>query len=827
MERKYVLVCLLHLFILSNRYRWVHCQLERLRLCVASELKHALDELPDTLEETYTRILREIPDEHRDRAHRLFQCLTVSARPLRVKELATVLAMDFTAEGNPTLNVGVLGGNHEKAIRLACSSLVTFINHRDGSRIVQFSHFSVKEFLTSEHLSTLQGVAHYRILLESAHTIMAQACLAVLLRLDYRTDRKSIKKFHLADYTITHFVSHAEFGNVMSRIRDGIDTLLDAEKPHFSAWLWALRMSHSWRSTRHPERQDALPLYHVAELGFLGIVQHLISKRPQDASASGGFYGTPLHAAVNMGHIEVSRLLLEECQDADIRGALDMTPLHLACRNGDSGLVQMLLDLNDQRNRNANPLHRVARTLLFKQSRAKSNKGVFARNSLNQTPLHLACEGGHHFIIPFLVDRGADVDAQDEHDRTPLHLALASLLYDRNKLKTVYTLLLKSGANVNKPDDTGRTPLHFTANLGFFCDTELVELLVKYGANLRKQDKEGNTVLHLASGLEHLTSSHRYVQVVKLLLQSGADAHAKNEKGSTALHLASRRGCIDIVQLLLDQAVRVDVQDSYRSTPLHLASYHRHVRVVKLLLHRGANVHARDCTGNTPLHLASDRGKLKGIVLLLDKGANVNVQNDNKWTPLHFASSHHHNAAAMLLIEYGADVHAQNRNGKTALHLASNLGNRKIMRLFLDKGANVDAQDNDKSTPLHLASSHYDESPANLLIKHGANVHARDSKGKPALHLASDRGNINTMKLLLDKGAKVDAKDNSNSTPLHLASSHYHADPAKLLIDRGADVGARNKAGETPFQIASKANHGPGRVESLLFEYMCSRRQNR
>jgi ankyrin repeat protein len=827
MGRKDVLVRLLYSFMLLNRYRWAHCQLERLRLCVASELKHTLDELPDTLEGTYTRILREIPDENRDRAHRLFQCLTVSARPLRVEELAMVLAIDFTAEGNPTLNVGVRGGNQEKAIRLACSSLVTFITHRDGSRIVQFSHFSVKEFLTSENLFALQGVANYRILLESAHTIMAQACLAVLLRLDYRTDRKSIKKYPLADYSVTHFVSHAEFGNVIPQIGDGIDTLLDAEKPHFAAWLWARRMSHSWRWTRHPERLDALPLYYVAELGFLGIVQHLISKRPQDASARGGFYGTPLHAAVNMGHIEVSRLLLEKCQDADIRGALDMTPLHLACRNGDSNLVQMLLDLNDQRNKNANPLRRVARSLPFKLSRAKSNNGVFARNSLKQTPLHLGCEGGHHLIIPLLVDRGADVDAQGEHDRTPLHLALASLLYDRTKLKAVYTLLLKSGANVNKPDDTGRTPLHLTANLGFFCDTELVDLLVKYGANLRKQDKEGNTVLHLVSSLEHLTLSNRYVQVVRLLLQSGADARARNEKGSTALHLASRRGCVDIVQLLLDQAVEVDVQNNYRSTPLHLALYHRHVTVAKLLIHRGANVHARDRTGNTPLHLASDRGKLKGIVLLLDKGADVNVQNDIKLTPLHFASSHHHNAAAMLLIQYGANVHARTGNGKTALHLASNLGNCKIMRLFLDKGANVDAQDNTNSTPLHLASSHFDEKPANLLIKHGANLHARDSNGKTALHLASDRGNINIMQLLLDKGAKVDARDNTNSTPLHLASSHYHEDPAKLLIDRGANIGTRNKAGETPFQIASKTNHGPGRVESLLFEYMCSSRQNR
>jgi hypothetical protein len=54
-----------------------------------------LEELPETLDETHERMLRDIHKTNRDPAHRLLQCFTVAARPLRVTELAEVLAIDF------------------------------------------------------------------------------------------------------------------------------------------------------------------------------------------------------------------------------------------------------------------------------------------------------------------------------------------------------------------------------------------------------------------------------------------------------------------------------------------------------------------------------------------------------------------------------------------------------------------------------------------------------------------------------------------------------------------------------------------------------------
>jgi len=64
-----------------------------LRRCLPGRIRRALDDLPESLDETYERILFSIVEERWEYAQRLFQCLAVSFRPLCVDELAEVLAI--------------------------------------------------------------------------------------------------------------------------------------------------------------------------------------------------------------------------------------------------------------------------------------------------------------------------------------------------------------------------------------------------------------------------------------------------------------------------------------------------------------------------------------------------------------------------------------------------------------------------------------------------------------------------------------------------------------------------------------------------------------
>jgi hypothetical protein len=77
------------------RFRWVYCQIVYLRGSLPGRIRHTLDELPETLDETYDRILRDMDKANWEFAHRLLQCVAAAFRPLRVTELAEILSFDF------------------------------------------------------------------------------------------------------------------------------------------------------------------------------------------------------------------------------------------------------------------------------------------------------------------------------------------------------------------------------------------------------------------------------------------------------------------------------------------------------------------------------------------------------------------------------------------------------------------------------------------------------------------------------------------------------------------------------------------------------------
>src|SRR5258708_1294232 len=200
----------------SFRFRWTACQLEVLRNHSSSTILDALDDLPEGLEETYERILRGISRARQEDARHLLQCLAVAIRPLCVEELSDILAMKFRVGQLPKYAANRLKENSEEEILLACSSLINIIDV-DGSRVVQFAHFSVEEYLTSERLANAgTPLSKSHILPHSAHSLLAQASLCVLLTLDGQVDKESVKNFPLTKYAVRYWFDHAIFGNVSS-----------------------------------------------------------------------------------------------------------------------------------------------------------------------------------------------------------------------------------------------------------------------------------------------------------------------------------------------------------------------------------------------------------------------------------------------------------------------------------------------------------------------------------------------------------------------------------------------------------------------------------
>ena len=409
-----------------------------LRDCLPSSVRRFLEELPESLDETYERVLREIKKPNRDHARRLLQCLVVAIRPLRVEELAEVLAIDFDdASGIPKLNANWRWEDQERALLTSCSSLIAIVDTGD-SRVVQFSHFSVKEYLTSERLATSsQDVSRFHTTYETSHMILAQACVSVLLELGDRDKQDDVEKdVRLAVYGAEYWVRHAQFEDLASRIK-GMEYLFDLDKPYFAAW----RQLHDidirapfesvFRQFEHDSGPGAnIPLYYAALCGFTDLVEHLIAKHPQHANAIDGFYMTPAVAALAGRHFQAAQLLYCNKSSVEPRGDWGNTPLHSAAYQGDLEMVQVLLNYGVD---------------------------VNVQNNPGCTPLTFASLNGHHNeprVARLLIEHGADTNTRDVIEGiTPLHRASR-----RGRLEVV-RVLIELGANVDVKDGGGRTPL--------------------------------------------------------------------------------------------------------------------------------------------------------------------------------------------------------------------------------------------------------------------------------------------------------------------------------------------------------------------------------
>jgi ankyrin repeat protein len=486
------------------------------------------------LDETYERTLQGIDEEKWECAYRIFQFLTVSARPLRVEEVAEVFALrvDAEAAGIPEFDSRSRPADAEAAVLSACSSLITIVDVC-GEQVVQFSHFSVQEFLTGNRLAISKRLSRYHVPLRSAHTFLAKACLSILLRLSTRIHKGSVKKmFPLVDYAAQHWVGHAHHGDASSLIDDGMERLFDEKKPYFAAWVWAYDMdnpSGPHMAHNHPEKPEADPIYYAALCGFQSMVLRLVDAYPRVVNAPGGDAGTPLHAALSKGHSEVALFLLQRRAKANVKDSRYQTPLHIASHQGYTDVIRSLIsrgvDPNAEDRENETPLSLASRhgkieaiQLLLQHGADADHQGPYGR-----TPLHVASNYEHHQVVRLLLDNGANPNAQDKHLQSPLHLAS-----DLGCLAAA-SVLLEHGVEVDASDVRGWTPLHMASSSG---KVETVRLLLDHGADVDAQEGDGWTALHLAA------YNGRY-RVVDLLLQRGADPHTKNKEGNTPFGVAS------------------------------------------------------------------------------------------------------------------------------------------------------------------------------------------------------------------------------------------------------------------------------------------------
>jgi ankyrin repeat protein len=211
-------------------------------------------------------------------------------------------------------------------------------------------------------------------------------------------------------------------------------------------------------------------------------------------------------------------------------------------------------------------------------------------------PLLLAIMNDRADTARFLIEHGADVNADDWYGRSPLWAAvdirnveldgeINTQVADRAGSLGIIQLLLDRGANPNARtresppprmwlmqagslswvDFTGQTPFLRAALSG---DVTTMRLLLKYKADPNIATFGGTTPLMAAAGVNWVyfqtfdEGQEHLLEAVKLCVSLGQDVNAANSMGVRAIHGAANRGSDAIVTYLVEKGARLDAKDN-------------------------------------------------------------------------------------------------------------------------------------------------------------------------------------------------------------------------------------------------------------------------
>ncbi|XP_074185618.1 unconventional myosin-XVI isoform X2 [Rhinolophus sinicus] len=190
--------------------------------------------------------------------------------------------------------------------------------------------------------------------------------------------------------------------------------------------------------------------------------------------------------------------------------------------------------------------------------------------------LHLCARYDNAFIAEILIDRGVNVNHQDEDFWTPMHIACACDNPD------IVLLLVLAGANVLLQDVNGNIPLDYAVE-----GTESSSILLTY---LDENGVDLTSLRHMK-----LQRPMNMLTDIKHFLSCGGNVNEKNDEGVTLLHMACASGYKEVVSLLLEHGGDLNIVDNQYWTPLHLAAKYGQTNLVKLLLMHQANPNLLNC----------------------------------------------------------------------------------------------------------------------------------------------------------------------------------------------------------------------------------------
>ncbi|KAI4671112.1 uncharacterized protein J4E88_009510 [Alternaria novae-zelandiae] len=705
----------------QGMFRWVTCQLDMIAECRnLAMLRKSLATLPKTLDQTYDRILTAISEEDRIYTIRILQWLTFSARPLTLKEVAEIAAIDIGRE--PAFNRDEVLVEPLEALKI-CSSLVTVKMEKSDSYsdwylymdpdyysepevlsgIVTLAHYSVQEYLVSERIK-LGPAKQYSMTESGCHKAMTIGCLGYLNQFQEPLTPEVYYASALADYSAKFWNNHLQkTGDEEEEMSRLAMDLLFTNDPVLanSIRIFVPDLKETY-DEQTGEDEIGSPLYYASTMGLKTVTKLLLDQNV-DVDAEGGFHGSALWAAFKEGHLAVAELLVNAKADVNAKSIYGESALHEALElyDNDKAIVKVLIDAGaDVNKRDANGYAIQRAALMGDEGLVEmlidANADINAHDEGDDHALIIAIRLGNYAIAQLLIKAGANANMRDK-DHSALQIA------SFRGEESVVRLLIEAGAHVNALGNEGfGNALLAAAKSGH---TAVAELLLDKGAEIDVQDAKWGSALHAAVRSSQETTA-------EVLLRRGASLASDMQSKGVMNHAVDSPNCTSsLVRMLQQYNVPLDTIDVANMTPLHYCVKWEHEAVAQQLIDSGVHIDtgvlrqgwssrvgiSRDSQVNTisavskftaivpsPLHDAVSSGMIGMIKFLMQHGADPYLINPSQESPLEHAIKMRDDKAVEVLLSMGANMSPPNEILVNALHHAAQIKNQNIMVAILE-----------------------------------------------------------------------------------------------------------------------------------------------
>lgn len=405
-------------------------------------------------------------------------------------------------------------------------------------------------------------------------------------------------------------------------------------------------------------------------------------------------------------------------------------------------------------------------------------------------------------VIKFLIERGADINIQNNDGYTPLTYA------SDNDMIDIVRLLLEKKVDVNVKDLCG-----FNAFMVACCKGKIdiirvfLEHLNKYpdSFDIYDVDQRGRTGLALACSFGH-------EDVAKMIISYS------NTIDYTAMFEACYRDSCDIVEFMINKGYDINKQDVHNNTLFITACRENSKNIVKLLIKKGVNLNAQNEDGNTGFIMAciydktdvirilcgddgnEEKGEEKGEEKMEDgndekrKNININLNMKNNCGDTGFiiACKYARHQTINIIKKY-VDTNMKNNFGESGFMILCRNNLTKIISDVITY-VDINTQDTNGDTPFIISCRFGYAELIDILLKYNVKVNIANNNGDTGFILVCKHGCEPLIRVLVPN-VDLNIKNNDGDTGFIWVCYNGLHDMVSLLKSNGADVNIKNKYG--------------------------------